>query len=154
VPFPTLVVLKNVAIENDPVNATSPKAIPLSNSVYSIRVSNTGFGSPDNNLIVISDDIPAGVELFTGNFGGGSPYTFTSGTGADASGVTCDFVSLASTTDCITFYDAFSNQITPNGGYDPSVKSIEFRPAGTMNATTGSNTPYFDIEFRVRVVAP
>jgi len=154
VPFPTLVVLKNVAIEDDPVNATNPKAIPLSNSVYTIRVSNTGFGSPDNNSIVISDDIPAGVELFTGNFNGGTPYTFTDGTGADASGVTCNFVSLSSTTDCVTFYDAFSNPITPNGSYDPSVKSIEFRPTGTMNPSTGSSTPYFDIDFRIRVIAP
>jgi hypothetical protein len=154
VPFPTLVVSKSVAIEDDPVNATNPKAIPLSNSVYSIRVSNTGIGSPDSNTLVISDDIPAGVEMFTGNFSGGAPYTFTDGAGADASGVSCNFVSLASTTDCITFYDAFSNPITPNGSYDPSVRSIEFRPSGTMNPSNGPTTPYFDIDFRIRVISP
>ena len=154
VPFPTLVVSKSVAIEDDPINATNPKAIPLSNSVYSIRVTNTGFGSPDNNSIIISDDIPAGVEMFTGNYSGGAPYAFDAGTGANASGVTCNFVSLGNGGDCITFYDAFSNPIIPNGGYDPSVKSIEFRPAGTMNASTGTNTPYFDIDFRIRVITP
>jgi len=154
VPFPTLVVLKTVTLEDDPVNASNPKAIPLSNSVYTVRVSNAGFGSPDNNTLLISDDIPAGVELFTGNFSVGAPYSFTNGTGADASGVTCNFVSLSDATDCVTFLDAFSNPITPNGGYDPSVKTIEFRPSGTMNASTGSNTPYFDINFRIRVTAP
>lgn len=97
---------------------------------------------------------PAGLEIFASNFSGGAPYSFTSGTGADASGVTCNFVSLGNAGDCITFYDAFSNPITPNGGYDPAVKSIEFRPSGTMNASTGTNTPYFDLEFRVRVVSP
>lgn len=155
VPFPTLVVLKEVTLEDDPVNATSnPKAIPLSNSVYRLRVSNTGFGSPDSNTLLISDDIPAGVEIFTGNFSGGAPYAFTSGTGADASGVSCNFVSLGDGSDCVTFYDAFSNPITPNGSYDPAVRSIEFRPSGTMNASTGSNIPYFDIEFRIRVTSP
>jgi len=154
VPFPTLVVLKEVAIEDDPVNATNPKSIPLSNSVYTLRVSNAGFGSPDNNSLLISDDIPAGVELFTGNFSGGAPYAFTNGAGADTSGLTCNFISLASVTDCITFYDAFSNPIIPNGSYDPAVKSIEFQPSGTMNASTGTNTPYFDIDFRIRVVSP
>jgi hypothetical protein len=155
VPFPTLVVLKQVDIEDDPVNLTaSPKAIPLSNSVYKIRVSNTGFGSPDNNSIVVSDNIPAGLEMFTGNYNTGAPYSFSDGSGADASGLTCNFISLGSTSDCVTFYDAFSNPITPNGGYDSAVKSIEFRTSGTMNASTGSNTPYFDIEFRVRVATP
>lgn len=154
VPFPTLVVSKSVAIEDDPINATNPKAIPLSNSVYRIRVTNTGFGSPDNNSIIISDDIPAGVEMFTGNYSGGAPYAFDAGTGANASGVTCNFVSLGNGGDCITFYDAFSNPIIPNGSYDPSVKSIELRPAGTMNASTGTNTPYFDIDFRIRVISP
>jgi len=155
VPFPTLVVLKQVELEDDPVNLTaSPKAIPLSNSVYKIRVSNTGFGSPDNNSMVVSDNIPAGLEMFTGNFSAGAPYSFSDGSGADASGLTCNFISLGNTSDCVTFYDAFSNTITPNGGYDSAVKSIEFRTSGTMNASTGSNTPYFDIEFRVRVTTP
>jgi hypothetical protein len=154
VPFPTLLVLKNVAIEDDPVNTTNPKAIPLSNSVYTIGVSNVGLGSPDNGSILITDDIPAGVEMFTGNFSGGAPYAFTDGSGAFASGVSCDFVSLGNTGDCITFYDAFSNPIIPNGGYDPAVKSIAFRPAGTMNASSGSTTPYFELNFRVRVVSP
>lgn len=154
VPFPTMVVLKTVAIEDDPVNVTNPKAIPLSNSVYTIRVSNAGFGPPDINSLLISDDIPAGAEMFTGNFSAGAPYSFTDGSGADASGVTCNFVSLADITDCITFYDASSNPIIPNGSYDPSVKSISFNPSGTMNASSGSNTPYFDIDFRIRVVSP
>lgn len=154
VPFPTLVVLKTVTLEDDPVNVSSPKAIPLSNSVYTIRVSNAGFGSPDNNSLLINDNIPAGTEMFTGNFNGGAPYTFTDGTGADASGVSCNFISLSDATDCITFLDAFSNPMTPNGAYDPAVKAIQFRLSGTMNASTGSNKPYFDINFRIRVTGP
>ncbi len=154
VPFPTLVVLKTVALEDDPVNATSPKAIPLSNSVYTIRVSNAGFGSPDADSLVINDDIPAGTELFTGNFSGGAPYSFIDGTGTDASGVSCNFVSLGDTGDCVTFLDAASNPIIPNGSYDPAVKTIRFQLSGTMNASTGSNTPYFDINFRIRVTGP
>ncbi len=136
------------------INATNPKAIPLSTSVYTVRVSNSGFGSPDNNTLLVSDDIPVGAEMFTGNFSAGAPYSFTDGAGVDASGLTCNFVSLGDPTDCITFYDAFSNPITPNGSYDPSVKSIEFNPSGKMNPSTGSNTPYFDIDFRVRVISP
>jgi len=154
-PFPTLVVLKTVALEDDPINATSsPKAIPLSNSTYTIRVSNAGFGSPDANTVVINDSIPAGVELFTGNFSSGAPYSFTDGTGTNASGLTCNFVSLSDATDCVTFLDAGSNSIIPNGSYDSAVKTIRFQLSGTMNASTGSNTPYFDIDFRIRVTGP
>lgn len=154
VPFPTLVVLKTVELEDDPVNITNPKAIPLSNSVYTVRVSNAGFGSPDNNSLLISDVIPTGTEMFTGNFSGGAPFSFTDGTGANVSGVTCNFVSLSDATDCITFLDALSTPITPNGGYDPAVRTVEFRPTGTMNPSAGANVPYFDIDFRIRVTAP
>jgi len=153
-PFPTFVIHKSVTLEDDPVNATNPKAIPLSNSVYKIRVVNAGFGSPDNNTVLVSDDISIDVELFTGNFSGGAPFRFTNGTGADASGVTCNFISLADATDCITFLDAFSSPIIPNGSFDSAVKTIEFRPSGIMNPSTGANTPFFDLEFRVRVANP
>ncbi len=154
VAFPALVTYKDVRLENDPVNATNPKAIPLSNSVYWFRVANTGIGSPDANSLVVADDIPPNLELFTGNFSGGAPFRFTDGAGAEASGLTCDFISLASTTDCITFFNSGGAEIVPNGSYDPAVRRIEFRPSGTMNASSGGNTPYFDIEFRVRVLAP
>ena len=154
-PFPAFVIYKDVSLEDDPVNNTSnPKAIPLSNSVYRVRVANAGVGSPDPGTLVVSDDLPANLEMFTGNFSGGAPSRFTDGAGADASGVTCNFISLADTTDCITFYNSSGAPIVPNGGYDPSVRRIEFRPAGVMNPSTGSNTPYFDIEFRVRVLGP
>ena len=103
---------------------------------------------------MICDDIPAGVELFTGNFSGGAPYTLTGGTRADASGITCNFVSLASNTDCVTFYGVFSNPITPSGSYNPSVKSIEFRPAGAMNPSDDPSTPDFDIDFRIHGSSP
>ncbi len=154
VPFPVFVVQKSVTLEDDPVNISNPKAIPLSNSVYRIRVVNTGIGSPDNNTLLISDDISTGIQLFTGNFSGGAPFSFNDGTGADASGVSCNFVSLADTSDCVTFLDAASNPIIPNGAYDDAVKAIEFRPSGIMNASTGANTPYFDLAFRVRVTSP
>ena len=151
VPFPVFVIQKNVSLENDPVNVTNPKAIPLSNSRYNIRVVNTGTGSPDNNTMLIRDDIPAGTEIFTGNYSGGAPFAFIDGTGVDASGVSCTFISLSDTTDCITFLDAGNNPIVPNGGYDSRVKAVEFRPTGIMNASSSGSTPYFELEFRIRV---
>jgi hypothetical protein len=154
VPFPVFVLQKSVTLEDDPVNLSNPKAIPLSNSIYRIRVVNTGFGSADNNTILISDGISNGIELFTGNYSGGAPFSFTDGSGADISGVNCNFISLANTSDCVTFLDASSNPIIPNGAYDAAVKAIEFRPSGIMNASTGANTPYFDLAFRVRVSGP
>ena len=149
--LPTLTVLKTVVLEDDPVNATAPKSIPLSNSIYTIRVSNAGFGSPDNNTLFISNALPAELELFTGNYNAGAPYEMIDGTGADASGVSCAFIALGDATDCVTFLNSSSVAITPNGTYDPAVRTIEFRPSGTMNPSVGANTPFFDLVFRVRV---
>ena len=36
-------------------------------------------------------------------------------------------------------------------GYDPAVTWIRINPKGTMAASSGSNSPYADFQFKVRI---
>lgn len=149
---PSLVFLKTLATYSDPFNGTTaPKNIPGAFVDYTLRVTNTGSGTAGGISIV--DPIPANTELFTGNLSGGAPFIFVSSV-TPASGLSCGFTALNNFTDCVDFsIDGTNWTHVPNGGFDPAVTHIRFRPVTTMNgdAVAGPPSPHFDLTFRVRV---
>lgn len=154
-PQPSLALLKLVSVLSDPVNGgTFPKSIPGAISTYTIRLTNSGPGTVDNNTVVVSDPLPAQVDLYVGDIGtaGSGPFVYTNG--SPTSGLSCPYVSLASTTDCVDFSTNGTNwtpTITPDGaGFAPAIRYIRFKPTGTMNGASGGN-PYAEFQFRVRV---
>lgn len=152
---PSLVFMKTLATYSDPVNTTTnPYNIPGAEINYTLRVTNTGNGAVDSNTITIVDPIPANTELFTGNLSGGAPFIFTDSS-SPSSGLACGFTALGNFADCVDFSTDGTtwNVLTPNGGYDPAVTHIRFKPTGAMaaDAVAGSPSPYFDLTFRVRV---
>lgn len=154
-PQPSLTLTKLVSVLSDPVNGgTFPKSIPGAISTYTIRLTNGGPGTVDNNTVVVSDPLPTQVDLYVGDIGtaGSGPFVYTNG--SPTSGLTCTYVSLASTTDCVDFSTNGTNwtpTITPDGaGFAPAIRYIRFKPTGTMNGASGGN-PYAEFQFRVRV---
>lgn len=161
-PQPSLGLLKLMSVLSDPVNGgTNPKSIPGAISTYTIRLTNSGPGTVDANpaapttpTFVVSDPLPTQVDLYVGDIGtaGSGPFVFTNG--SPASGLTCTYTSLASTTDCVEFSTngtAWTATPTPDAnGFDSAIRYIRFRPSGSMNAASGGN-PYAEFQFRVRV---
>ena len=147
-----LTMAKNSSIVNDPVNGTSnPKAIPGAVVMYQIVLTNNQ-GSPDSGTVAITDPLPANVILYVGNLSGGAPYIFTDGT--PSSGLSMTWVSLASTTDSIQFFNAAGTQITPvpdANGFDANVRSIKLLMNGQFNAKTGATAPNCNIQFQVKI---
>lgn len=155
-PLPSLSVLKMVAVVSDPVNGTvNPKSIPGALSAYSIRVTNSGAGAVDNNSLVVSDPLPANVELFVGDFDGVGlgPVTFVDS--SPGSGLSWVYTALGSMTDSIDFSN--DNGVTwtyvpvPDlNGFDGAVTHIRLKPQGVMTAA-GATNPYAEFTFRVRI---
>lgn len=148
---PSLTFLKSADVTYDPVNnTTNPKYIPGSYALFTMRATNSGTGTVDNNTLIITDPIPANTEVFTGNLSGGAPFIFVDGT--PVSGLSCTFTALGNFVDCMDFSNdsGVSWTYVPNGSFDPAVTNIRFSLSGTMNGTGGGN-PYFDLKFRVRV---
>jgi hypothetical protein len=154
---PSLTNLKSVSTISDPVNNTaSPKNIPGAVVQYKIDVSNTSVGIVDADSTIITDPIPVNTELFTGGLSASAPFTFADG--APTSGLTCAFISLASTTDCIEFSNnaGATWTYTPSAAtdYDAAVTNIRFKPTGTLNGDTvpaAAPYPNFNLTFKVRI---
>ncbi len=161
-PQPSLTLTKLVSVFSDPVNGSSfPKSIPGAISSYTIRLTNGGPGVVDANpaapatpTFVVNDPLPAEVDLFVGDIGtaGSGPFIFTNG--SPSSGLSCSYISLASTTDCVEFSTNgtlwTATPVPDANGFDASIRYIRFRPVGSMNGATGGN-PWAEFQFRVRV---
>ncbi len=176
--LPTLDLLKSVKVLTDPVNCSTagnpgscgsnnPKSIPGSVSAYTIRLSNSGPGTVDNNSIFISDVLPHELELFVGTGTGGGAalqnFTFSTST-TPVSGLGCTFSNRNSGSDCVDFSSdinpdpqnpqSINFTYTPNpgaDGYDPAVTAIRLRPTGSLSNASGSGNPWAEFSFRVRV---
>ena len=101
---PSLVFLKTVVATNDPSNSvTNPKNMSGAEVLHSLRVTNTDTIATDNNSTVITDPIPANIELFISNLGRVMPRSIDFVQGTLISALTWTYASLASTTDDVGF---------------------------------------------------
>ncbi|NOT64936.1 MAG: hypothetical protein HOP06_02670 [Methylotenera sp.] len=153
---PLLSNLKTVATLSDPINnVTNPKNIPDATVQYTIRITNSGTGTVDNNTLVITDPIPANTTFFSGGVSGGAPYIFTNG--VPSSNLSCPFIALANLTDCVDFSNNGGTTwaYVPNGAYDVAVTHVRFKLTGAMSANTGAGAgaggPFFELKFNVQV---
>ena len=154
---PTLTYLKSVAVLSDPLNNTSnPKSIPGAMQVFTLRITNQGTGSVDNNTVAIVDAVPTNTALFVQDLGAANsgPVAFTNGTPTSA--LTYTFAGAGNAGDDLEFSNnggtswAYTPVANANG-CDPAVTHIRVRPKGTMAAASGAGNPFFEVRFRVRV---
>ncbi len=155
---PELLVTKQLVTVEDPINnTTDPKAIPGGQVLYTLSIANQGPGTVDNDSVVVTDAIAAGVCMKVADIGaaGSGPVAFQDGT--PSSNLTYTFVSLASTTDDLEFSSdggtSFTYTPTTNAlGCDPTVTHIRILPKGTFPADTGAGSPQAEFAFRVVVL--
>ncbi|GAA5524221.1 hypothetical protein Maes01_00775 [Microbulbifer aestuariivivens] len=154
--LPELSVVKQAQVEWDPINnSNNPKAIPQSYSRYTIRLSNAGEGEVDADSLVVTDALPAAVELYVGDLNGAGqgPVAFTDG--SPSSALSWQFIALDSDSDGLEFSrdgTDWSYVPTPGAdGFDASVRHIRMRPSGSMAPASGDNASWAEFAFRVRI---
>lgn len=149
-----LTATKTATVISDPVGSVAPKSLPGAVVDYKIVFTNPLANAlkPVAN-VVVEDQLPANVILRVSDLAaaGKGPVEFLDGglLGLLGSGMTCNFVSLASTTDCIEFSDGTSWTYVPApdaDGYDANVRAIRVRPLTTFT-TAGS----FQLRYRVKI---
>lgn len=150
---PDLVAAKSVTIEDAAGAAPGETfAVPGVFARYRIDVTNNGIGVVDAGSLDISDIIDPNTIMFVGDLdGAGSPFIFTDGTGAAASGITLDFIGLASGGDGIEFLDGGGTSIVPTPDFDANVASFALNFQGAMLGAVGGTSTTFSIEYRVRL---
>jgi uncharacterized repeat protein (TIGR01451 family) len=162
--MPSITILKTAQAYWDPVNnTTNPKAIPGSLMLYTLLVTNTGYGPTDAGTVELVDRVPANTELFVSdiNGAGSGPVQFVDG--ATPSGLSYSFVSLGSATDKLAFSNdggtTYSYVPTPDGnGCDPAVTHFKVLfgnktvlPYDIFTGSNGINHPSFTLLFQTRV---
>ena len=154
---PVLALGRTATVLNDPIDgASNPHAVPGAVVRHEITVTNAGLGSPDDDTVVVLDDLSSHAALFAGDLGGGGsgPVSFTDG--IPSSALTYTFTSLGSGTDDLDFSNdggsSWTYVPTPDGdGYDTAVTHIRIRPQGTFAPESGGQSASFRIGYRVRV---
>lgn len=130
-------------------------AIPGNDVIYTITVSNSGFGPTDPNSVVLIDAMPSEVEFFNGDIDTGGPDTFPGSdpvgfTQANGAALTLDYATNVAFSDAATPPTDFSEcGYSPDLGYDPDVTFICFNPQGALGA--GDPDPEFSVSFRARI---
>ena len=150
-PSTPLTLVKLAIVQSDPINGVStPKAIPGAVVEYQLILTNPSSTSVDSGTLVVSDPVPAQVDMVVADIAGvaSGPVRFVDGT--PSSGLTYTFSGLASTTDDVDFSDdggaSWTYVPTPDaGGRDPAVTDIRINPKGEF----AGNNAQFTLRFRV-----
>ncbi|MEL7188254.1 MAG: hypothetical protein AAGK17_01775 [Pseudomonadota bacterium] len=130
-------------------------ATPDAVVTYQITVTNSGNAPPNLGSVIVTEELPAELDFVVTDFSGpgSGPVAFSNG--SPTTGMTCTFISLASTTDCISFsQDGSDYSYVPSDsgdGTDPNVRFVRIQPSGFMNGNTGSGAPRFTLNLRARV---
>lgn len=148
-----LTATKTATVLSDPLGNLAPKSLPGAVVEYKVLFTNP-VGNTTNtvNTLQIDDVLPTSVVLRVADLTGGTgPIEFADGglVGLLASGLTCPYVSLASSTDCFDFYDGTSWSYVPTpdaNGYDARVRAIRIKPRSNFRVL-GS----FQIRYRVMI---
>jgi hypothetical protein len=162
-----LVLAKSSVAVTDPVNGGSnPKRIPGGYVDYRISATNFGGKAVDADTFVLTDVVPAGLDLFVNDRGGSpaGPISMATTTGSFvACGVTTTFVNLGDNTDTVLFSnkvgllttdpDADFNDtpVADGNGVDATITGIRIKPTGTFAGQSSANPPSCTWTYRVRV---
>lgn len=158
-PASPLTATKTATVISDPLGNAAPKSLPGAVVDYKVVFTNplaNATNAQPLTAVTIDDVLPATVVLRVADLAapGKGPVEFLNGAvipglGLLNSGMTCSFVSLASTTDCIDFNDGTAWGYVPvpdANGYDANVREIRIKPI--TNFTAGGS---FQLRYRVRI---
>ena len=123
--------------------------LPGVDARYDIRVTNTGDGATDPGTLFLSDALPAEVTFWSGDVDDGGPQTGSVGFIDGDSGLTLGPGDIGFSAQAAKPATFAACGYAPNGGYDPAVRHVCFRPQGAFEA--GAPDPNFTVWFRARI---
>lgn len=152
-PPPQLSGSKDIAVF-DPNETGDVYAVPGSDVIYTLTLTNEGTIATDADSVVLIDQMPGEVEFFNADIDTGGPDTWSGsdpvGWDAGSTGLTLAWPTDVAFSNAATRPTGFANcTYTPLPGYDPAVTYVCFNPKGAMAA--GDPDPTATIAFRARI---
>jgi uncharacterized repeat protein (TIGR01451 family) len=147
--IPTLTSIKSSTVYNPTGN--QPFALPGTDVVYTISVSNTGSAATDSNSVFVLDSLPAPLEFFNGDFDGAGPLSTSVVFSESGSGLSFNPATDVRYSNLVARPASFAAcTYAPATGYDAAIRHICFNPKGALASSTGS-APQFSVQFRTRI---
>lgn len=133
--FPIITIVKSSIVYEDPVNGTdNPKAIPGSEIVYTITVTNSGSGVVDNNTTVVTELIPANMSMCVSTLCSDPPVDFFCSSAPDGCGLTYTYATDVTYSNQVGGGEPYDYSAVPDGaGYDANITGVRINPAGIFN---------------------
>jgi hypothetical protein len=139
--MPSLTVVKSSTQYLSTASDPNRFAIPNSDRIYSITVSNSNASIIDAGVISITDILPAQMTLYNGDIDDAGPLTTNFELIAGSSGVSLAPANISYSTNAGTTYSG-----TATAGYNSAVNAIRFNPQGPMAANSS-----FTVRFRMKI---
>lgn len=130
-------------------------SLPGASFDYLILATNIGNAPPNHNSLVITETLPANIEMRVSDFGapGSGPLEFSQG--SPTSGLAYIFTALNNGADSISFSTDgvnFNHDPTPDiDGFDSAITHFRIQPSGFFAADRGGGSPNFSIRFKARI---
>lgn len=149
---PILTFAKSVAVFSDPVNGTAtPKAIPGSEMLYTITVTNSGYGAVDSNTTAVTDPVPANMSVCVSTLCSNPPVVFSCST-VPACGLTYSYATAVTYSIAAGGGAPFTYTPVPDAaGYDSAVTGVQIIPAGIFNGVSGGSNPSFSLSLKMKI---
>lgn len=110
---------------------------------------------PNYDSVIITEALPATTAFVVSDFSGPGTGPVRFQDGSSASGLSCVFVSLASTSDCFSFStDGTNFNHTPvdgGDGTDSAITHLRISPTGYMAPDIGSGATSFTLRFKAKI---
>lgn len=150
--FPIITIAKSVVASSDPVNAAiNPKAIPGSEMLYTMTITNSGAGAVDSGTTVITDPIPANMSLCVSTLCSNPPVVWTC-SAAPACGLTYSDVTDVTYSSTAGGGAPFTYTPVPDAaGYDSAVTGVRVNPTGVFNGASGGINPSFSLSLKMKI---
>ncbi|MDD2776804.1 MAG: ice-binding family protein [Gallionella sp.] len=147
---PFLTSTKSVAVFSDPVNGTAtPKAIPGSEIVYSIAVTNSDYGAVDNNTTVVTDIIPVNISLCVSTLCSNPPVIFSCGA---VCGLTYTYATNVTYSNQLGGGAPYTyTAVADAAGYDANVTGVKINPTGVFSGIAGGVNASFSLALKMKV---
>lgn len=147
-----ITVYKSVAVYSDPTNGTSnPKAIPGAVMLYTITLTNSGYGGADNNTTVVTDPVPANMKMCVSTLCNSPPVGFSC-SATPSCGLTYTYATDVAYSNQVGGGAPYDYVVIPDAaGFDPNVTGVQISLAGAFKGASGGNNASFNLTSKMKV---
>lgn len=119
--------------------------------LYTVTMTNSGYGAADNNTTVVTDQIPANMSMCVSTLCSNPPVVFSC-SAVPACGLTYSYATAVTYSIAGGGGAPFTYTPVPDAaGYDAAVTGVQITPTGFFNGASGGSNPWFSLALKMKI---